>query len=187
MSANDQKRGYARQTVGNHKGGKAAMKRLRLVVLLALVALCASAEIQAVEPPPTKTLAERVDLATHIFLGTAKIARVVKIEDGKVQEIKPEPKTLSVDQFVELEIVVGEVLFPADYKPKGKIKYLFGGGLFSVGDIRKDTLDNRLIYVARVSDKVKEPCFHQSYGWQLCDSLDDRKEIEDVLKKRAKK
>jgi hypothetical protein len=161
------------------------MKPLQLAILFS-VAVCVSTEM-AVKPPAVKALAERVELATHVFVATAKSARVVEIADGKVVEVKPDPETLNPTDFVELELEVSEVLYPADYKPKGKIKYLFGGGLFRVGDIRKDTLDKKLIYVARLSDKVKEPCFHQSYGWQLCDSLDGRKEIEEVLKKRAKK
>jgi hypothetical protein len=160
------------------------MKPLRLVML---VAVCVSMDAFAVTPRRQKTLAERVALASHVFVATAKSARVVKIVEGKVQEIKPEPKTLDPNEFVELELEIGEVLYPTDFKPAGKIKYLFGGGLFSVSDIRKDTLDKRLIYVACVSDKLKEPYFHQSYGWQLCDSLEQKKEIQELLQKRVKK
>jgi hypothetical protein len=41
--------------------------------------------------------------------------------------------------------------------------------------------------VARISDKLKEPHFHQSYGWQLCDALEQKKEIQELVQKRVKK
>ena len=103
------------------------MKRLLLILSLALTLSLPFASSRADKPPFPKPLAERVNLATHVFVGRAKRVRAV---DRQGRVLKPEPAHTgnASGVIVELEVEVEEVMFPTAWKPLKRLKVYFGGG-----------------------------------------------------------
>jgi hypothetical protein len=155
---------------------------------------CTAIRVQASSPPPAKTFAERVDMATHVIIGTAKSVKVVQIGDNadgsiKVQEVIPEPEHLDPSgRFAEIEIEVNEVLFPTQWKAPKTVRYLFGGGHFEVKSIREDVLNEQHLFLMQTSPhaapKNAQDIFFPSYGWHLYDSVESKAEVQKYLKPR---
>src|SRR6188474_3414652 len=99
--------------------GRCTMNRL-LGSGLMLIGLCSSVVPSFAQKPPTpKPLAERVDLATHVFVGKAKIVRACELVDGSLREVVPEPAYTGPGVVLELEVNVEEQIFPVtDDSPK---------------------------------------------------------------------
>lgn len=146
--------------------------------------------------PPHKTLAERVDLATHVVVGTAKKVKVVHgVENEKqeveLREVKPEPETIvpSKGQYIEIEIEVEEVIYPLTWKAPKTVKYMFGGGWFGVKDVRQSTLNKKHLYLMQSNPypelKKDESLFFPSYSWNLCDSVDEKADVIALLQQRT--
>lgn len=168
----------------NRKGS--IMKGI-VVLSAALLVPIAAHNAHSKTPPPPKSLGERVELATHVFVGVARKAKVVRYIAGRPIRVWREPRTLGLNDAVLLEVEVTEVLYPKSYKPRGRIRYVFGGGFFSVGDIRRDTINMKLIYLLRASGRRKKPLFHSSYSWHLAESVQRKQEIEGLLARKMKK
>lgn len=171
------------------------MHKIRNIGLLAAMLLASLSTAWALTGLPEKTLAERVDLATHVIIGTATKVRVMKIvvgEDGKIErhEVVPTPDSLQ-GTYAEIEIEVEEVLYPAAWQPPKTILYGFGGGWFSVQDIRKDVLGKRLLYLMQdvppPPEQAPESTFLPSYPWNLCESLEEKAEIQASLRARVQR
>src|SRR5215471_10165497 len=94
------------------------------------------------KPPLPKPLADRVNLATHIFMGKATSVRAVREVAGTMQELEPEPAHTGTSSgvMVELEVEVREVMFPSAWTPLGTVKVYFGGGIFSIKGLRENFL-----------------------------------------------
>ena len=132
----------------------------------------------AVQPPPPSSLQERVQRASHIFVGVAEHLRVIDRETGK--EVSPEPKSLErLSYFAEIEVQVVEVIRPTSWKPKEKIKIRYGGGFFSVSRIREGLIGHKLVYLTTQQDSY----FGPSYPWYLGEPEDKRAEIEALIEK----
>lgn len=166
--------------------------RYSLIAGLIGVVLGNSGTALANQPPPPKTLAERVELATHVIVGTAETVRVMEVKDGKSSEMKPEPKLISPGgQFIEVDIQVQDVLYPLGWKPK-TVGYLFGDGWFDPKDVRADTVGKKYIYLMRANpypDQFEDGrnMYLPSYGWHLADSLDSAPAIQATLDARVKR
>lgn len=168
------------------------MQKLFVALFLACTTFISPAFVWASSPPPRKTLAERVELATNVIIGTAKKVRVLELKDGKLQEVKPEPKNISpFGEVAEVTIEVDEVLYPLSWKPKKTVRYLFGGGHFEVERIRNDTVGKKLIYLMKLNEygelKNESDIFFPSYEWHLAESLDKKADIQAVLETRGKR
>ncbi|BCM93222.1 hypothetical protein IAD21_05110 [Abditibacteriota bacterium] len=167
------------------------------ILALFLLTLWVPSVAYAFEPPPKKTFSERLDLADHVIVGTAKKVRVVEgIPDGKghtdLKEVTPEPDNIDgLGQYVEVEIEINEVLYPSKWEVPKTVRYMFGGGIFSVASVREDTVGKRQIYlisreyVGELNDA--ENVFFPSWGWHLAESLEAKPQIVEMLKKRMEK
>jgi len=117
-----------------------------------------------------------VQRSSHVFVGTATGLRVVECTTGR--EITPPPKILDIGQCAELHVTVHETLKPSGWSQKEPVTIRFGGGFFSVEDLRKQFLDKKLIYLTT----QHESYFVDSYPWHLVEPLEKRAEIESFIK-----
>ena len=145
--------------------------RKRLILVGLVIAFAAAS---AITPPPPLPLKERVQRASHIFVGTALTLRVV----DKNGEVKPQPKTLDIGQGAEMQVRVDEVLTPGAWHPKEPVIVGFAGGFFSVQQMQKDFVGKKLIFVTTQNAAG----FGPSYPWHLTEPLDKRAEIEGIIR-----
>jgi hypothetical protein len=141
----------------------------------------------AISPPLPKSLAARLDLATHVVVGVVRELTVVTITNGTARRADPPPAQLGLETTTESEIEVKEVLWPPDFKADGLLKYRFGGGFFGVDDLRRDTVGKTNIFILTQCKDKDGICFGPSYAWNLCESVNSREEIIELLRKRAKR
>ena len=134
----------------------------------------------AVTPPGPLPLKERVQKASHIFVGTAGKLRVIDWKTG--HEVIPQPKGLALEQCAELQVRVDDVLITGDWHPKEPVVVRFGGGFFSVEDLRKQFVDKKLIYLTI----RQESYFIPSYPWHLVEPVEKRAEIEGFIGDKSK-
>ena len=80
-----------------------------------------------------------------------------------------------------MSVKVIEALLPKNWSPTNNVKYIFGGGLFSVKDLRRDLIGKKLIYLTVQSG----PAFKTSYGWHVTDSLESKDEIKKIIKTQS--
>jgi len=160
------------------------MKRF-FVLFLACLTFAGSSSVIGSTPPRRKTLAERVELATHVIVGTAKKVTVCEFKDGKIQKVEPEPEVIAPYEIAEVEIEVNEVLYPLPWKPKKTVRYFFRGGWFEVASIRSDTVGKKLIYLMKANEyeelKNESDVFFPSYDWNLAEQLEKKTEILAAL------
>ena len=160
------------------------MKKLfYLVFTLCFAAMSTFAD----KPPLPKPLAERVNLATHVFIGKAKSLRAVREVAGTMQELKPEPTHTGTASgvMVELEVEVHEVMFPASWNPAVTVKVYFGGGIFSIEKLRDYFLANEYVYLTKEISLKGEKLFIPSYPWSLTEGLDKKRDVIAALGKRV--
>ena len=148
------------------------MKRTWLICVLCLVAVALGL---AFRPPPPISLASRVEMSSHIFVGTAVDLTVV---DGKGNVLKPEPPALTNFGSADMTVQINEVLFPSGWKTNGPVKVRLGGAAFIVAAMRKDFLNKKLIYLTVLRDGYFQP----SYPWHLTEPLDVRAQIETAIR-----
>jgi hypothetical protein len=149
---------------------------MRTSVTVVCVLFATFLAAHAVAPPVPLSLKERVQRASHVFVGVAVRLRVIDRETGK--EVSPEPKSLErLSYFAELEVRVVDVLRPADWKPKDKIMVRYGGGFFSVSALREG-LGHKFVYLTTQQDSYFVP----SYPWALTEPEEKRAEIESFIK-----
>ena len=168
---------YCRRVAGGAK--RANQWTLRGCIILFLVVGPLST-CYGVTPPPPKPLHERIKLASHIFIGVAEDARVI---DNAGRVITPEPQALEIGQMLELSVHVGEALYPAAWQPQDTITVRYGGGLFSVSDLRQKLIGRELIYVVTQEDSY----FIPSYPWQLTEPLEQRSDIQRIIEQLQEK
>ena len=166
------------------------MKKSRLAFLVGVLFLLPTFA-GASFPPPSKTLEQRVELATHVIIGTAKKVTVVEYKDGKLEEMKPEPKILEPRvQWAQIEIEIEEVLYPLPWKATRTVKYLFGGGWFETESIRKDTLNKKFVYLMMSNpypDLQEDNIFFPSYEWHMADPIEQKPAIQAALAERVQR
>ncbi len=102
------------------------MKRSLVALFPILAVFLVTTSSFADHPPPPKSLTERVGLATHVFIGKAKGVRAVRVVDGRIQKVRPEPTHTGTASgvSVELDVEVQEVMFPTSWKPSRTVKVL---------------------------------------------------------------
>ncbi len=163
------------------------MNRLRGSGLM-LIGLCSSVVPSFAQiPPKPKPLAERVDLATHVFVGKATIVRACELVDGSLREVVPEPAYTGPGVVLELEVNVGEPLFPVtDDSPK-TVEIVFAPGFVSIKDARKSLVGERFIYLTKINSLGGRPFFFPSYPWHLVEKLSAKEQILAALQRRLAK
>src|SRR3954451_16632521 len=99
--------------------------KLPISLLMVVILSLSLPPVYAEKPPLPKPLAERVNLATHVFVGRAKRVRVVEVVDGRLVSVKPEPTNTSTGVALELEVEVQEVLFPATWESARTVNIIY--------------------------------------------------------------
>ncbi len=162
---------------------------LRMAAILwAVAAVITTPGAFAVTPPPSAPLELKVCAASHIFLGTGANLRVVRLSGMQCPGLTMgSPATLDLCEVVEVDVTVDEVLIPQDWKPPTSVVFQFGGGLFSVKDLRQALEGRRRIYLTKPAKDGERDVFRTSYPWMLGASEGARSEVEAALKSCAQK
>jgi hypothetical protein len=131
---------------------------LKVTKQLKIFLLCAAllpAAVLADNVAAQAELERSVAQSSHIVIGTATDVAVVSLYNGLLYRLNPEPAQLTSYTAAQLQLQVNEVLYPPGWQPIGTIKYLFGGGLLPLAQIKSDTLNKRMIYLLRAQDDNK--------------------------------
>ena len=147
--------------------------RLRIAMLSAYLLSLGVLYVAALTVPPLP-LSERVKRADHIFLGTCE-KMVVTDETG--QAVVPEPKVLDHGQAIDMLVRVQEVFRPVGWTTNMPVTVRFGGGFFSVKDIREQFSNRQFIYIV----SKRNSHFTPSYQWSFPEPLEKRADIEKAL------
>jgi hypothetical protein len=161
------------------------MMKLPISLLTVVVLSLCLPPVYGEKPPLPKPLAERVNLATHVFVGRAKSVRVVELVDGRLVRVNPEPANTSTGVALELEVEVQEVLFPATWGPPRTVKVIYSHGIVSVKELRDSFLAGSFVYLTRIGFVDGQTHFFASYPWYLVEGLGKREEIKSILEKRV--
>jgi len=160
------------------------MNRLIGSGLLVLTLCLSFVSSYADKPPVPKPLAERVDLATHVFVGRAKSVQACQMVDGKMQDVIPEPTHTSSGVAIELEVDIEESLFPVTGESPKTVKIIFAPGIVSISDLRKAFLGESFVYLTQIKFFGGETFFLPSYPWHLVEKLSAKEAISAALEKR---
>ena len=136
-------------------------------------------------------LAASADRATHIVVGTVKNVAVVSLYNNILYKLNPEPRQLASYTAAQLEVQVDEVLYPPGWKPAGTIKYLYGGGLATVAQIRADTQGKRLVFVMLASDdnriRDNSPVFYPGQDGPAGLPVSAKSQLRDLIDRRLRR
>ena len=161
------------------------MNKLPFTLLIVLTLSSSHRAIHAEKPPPPKTLAERVNMTTHVFVGKAKRVRVMELVNGRLVRVIPEPKNTGPGVVLELEVEIQEVLFPQTWKPPRVVKSVYSGGIVEVKKVREAFLTEGFVYLTREGAFNGQTYYFASYPWHLAEELDKREEIKSILERRV--
>jgi hypothetical protein len=143
------------------------MKKFLLILLVSLVVPAAD----AISPPVEKPLSERISLATHIVVGTVK-----SVDHGPKDGEK-------FGHYVSiLTIAVSDSLRPANWNV-AEIKVHAVG---PVESFRREIGGESFIYILTTNKNEPSDIFIPSYGWNLREAVEKRKEIEGQIIKNTK-
>ena len=159
--------------------GKTNLASIFERILVISLAVCLCGVVYAMLPPPPKPLSDRVKLASHIFVGTAK---ELWVTDEKGKRVTPEPESLKLDQGAWVAVEVNEVLRPESWSAKTNVLVQLPPGLFSVRQLRGELVGKKLIYLTKTNGAT----FGASYGWNLTEPFDKKSEIETIIKNQLK-
>jgi hypothetical protein len=115
----------------------------------------------ATTPPQDVPFETTVCMATHIFIGTASDFKVVPISGC---DTRGDRNHLSMCEEVQVSVAVSEVITPVGWKPAAPVIFRFGGGFFSVPNLRNDLLGKPRYFITKQSP---DGVFRTSYGWNL--------------------
>lgn len=152
---------------------------MKTIIKLTIVFICCVYANAGSEPPFSRSIPERVRMATHVITGEVQALQVINDNTGKV--ITPTPQDLENGQRIELEIRVVEVLL-ADkarvLKAGNKIKVRFGRRGLTPGVFRKMLVGKNLVfYLSRDEEHASRfdyffPFFGESNLADLAEELD---------------
>jgi hypothetical protein len=152
------------------------------VGLLAVTMIVSWRIASATTPPRPRPLDERVQMASHIFVGVAEDVWIVYRNGDKVE---PQPQVTDLGQLIEMSVRVDEVLYPGDWRTNASVRVLYGADFFGTSDTHKQFVGKKLIYLT-VQRNGQNTNFVASYGWSLTEPLDKRNEIETLIRRNAK-
>lgn len=156
------------------------MQRRSLGVFLSLVVLSATA--QATTPPVYRSFEEQICRASHVFIGTAQNLRVIPNDRESCGDTPPEAQgTLTMCGLVEVDIQIDTVLYPAGWKPAGRVVYRFGGGYFNVASLRKDLEGTRRLFHVVEKSGLDPLIFESSQAWVLSAFPEDQERVTAAL------
>jgi len=161
------------------------MKKLPVTLLIVLTLILSLRAIHAEKPPPPKSLAERVNMTTHVFVGKAKRVRVMELVDGRLVRVTPEPNNTGPGVVLELEVEIQEVLFPKTWKPPRVAKTIYSGGIVEIKKVREAFLAEGFVYLTREVSFNGQAYYVASYPWHLEEELDKREEIKSILERHV--
>ncbi len=98
----------------------------------------------------------------------------------------PPPPAAPVEEKIcsASHIFVATVVTPAGWRPKSKLVFRFGGGLFGIDELRKDLLGGPRYYFVVPSGEPRSLVFRSSYPWFLGapDTPEASKLVEEALR-----
>ena len=146
-------------------------------LLFTLIGLIMVSEFApAMTPPPPTPLSNRVETATHVFVG--KVERIVVTnDDGK--EFPDAGGGIVFMATVKVE----EVIKPKTWTPKEAVKVWFGSGMFNTENLRKEFVRKKFIFLTTQKRSWFEAL---PSGWDFYVPLERRKEVEELLKQKGR-
>ena len=100
---------------------------------------------------------------------------IVTDETGQV--VVPEPKVLDHGQAIDMLVRVQEAFRPEGWTTNMPVTVRFGGGFFSVKDIREQFSSRQFIYIVI----KRNSHFTPSYPWSFPEPLEKKAEVEKAL------
>lgn len=148
--------------------------------IFALVSAAFAAPLSATTPPPSVPFAEQVCRAESVVVGTASKFKVVGAPGCNASKSE---KFLAMCQEVEVLVSVQEVLRSGTPALPSTLKFRFGGGFFSVDQLRSDLLSGSRYFFLSAPSGGKSPVFRTSYPWLLGaeNSVESRAEVLQAL------
>jgi hypothetical protein len=132
----------------------------RVIKFLLLVPL----SVGATPPPRPASFETKVCQATHIFVGHAADFTVVPRADCPH---RGDGKSLSFCEDVQVSVAISKVVRPNDWNASERVIFRFGGGLFSIDNLRNDLLGKPRYFFTTVSVNEGLLVHRTSYEWFL--------------------
>lgn len=153
---------------------------LRKTCVVTLLAL--TSHVGAMAPPPRISTEQWICSASHIVSGRATNFRVVTPAKG-CGSWSTFSEALNPCQFVEVDIEIQAVVKPIDWKPSS-LTYQFGGGLFSIKDLRNDLDGKELLFLMKPLRVEAGNEWHgPAYPWRLAMPTSAVAQVIDTLPK----
>lgn len=118
----------------------------------------------ATTPPLAASFEKKVCMADSIAVGQASKFKIVRLPECKY---RGDRKHLGICDEVQVQVAVQEVLRPGSLGQAKTFTFRFGGGLFSVDDLRADLLQGPRYFFLLPAPGDKLPVFRTSYPWFL--------------------
>lgn len=150
---------------------------------LSTLLLSASFSVFATSPPPKATFEQVICKASHVFVGTARNFRVVEVlKDPGCNDPSIDQSYLNMCTAVQVTVTVQELLFPIPWDAPRKIEFRFGGGLFSIAELKKDLNNKRLLFHVVRDTQSLSPVYITSHPWQLGETTEIVPKTKKTLK-----
>lgn len=148
------------------------MKRGRSIAVGgAIVVLAVSSVVPTIgmPPPPAASEEEVLCKATLVFVGTADNFRIVRASASKTCDaFESDGKHLSPCEAVEVTVSIQETIYrEASIPPSRTVEFRFGGGLFSVDDLRRDLVGKQRLFHVVADGQPSDGIYVPSYPWRL--------------------
>lgn len=164
--------------------------RLGLARATGLLWLAAAVAAVAMPAPDTGPDAVRAEVAeaTHVVIGTVTDVAAVTFYNNILYRMNPQPSQLSSHSAAQLTLRVDEVLYPPGWSAAAPVKYLLGGGLYSLKMIGDDVLNRQRIFLLRAQDDNrildKSQIFFAAGAGSAALPLSERGLVERLLAQR---
>jgi len=160
-----------------------SISTFQLRAVLSTMLLSASLSVFATSPPPRATFEQVICKASHVFVGTAKNFRVVEVaKDPGCSDPSIDRSFLTMCTAIQATVSVQEALFPIPWDVPKNIEFRFGGGLFSIDELKKDLINRkRLFHVIRDTQSLSA-VYIPSHPWQLGGTIEMVPKAKKTLK-----
>ena len=83
--------------------------------------------------------------------------------------------------LVEVDVQIDTVLYPANWKPAGRVVYKFGGGFFNVASLLHDLEGKRRLFHVVERSGPDPQVFESSQAWVLSTFPEDQARVTSAL------
>lgn len=160
---------------------------MRIATILIIATICAALSVaHAVSPPVPPALDKRVAECTLVIVGTITNVGTVMVEDSQWSRwasMTPRASKVSSNVVGALTIMVDEMLYAKEPVNTNTVLYLFGDWGFNTADLDNYKGTKQIFILSKNS-----AAFVSAYSrWRLCEPLEKRAEIVEVIKKHSRK